>query len=168
MTGFLKLAAFAVALGVGATGCTQEIAKVKPPAHPYTKKHLYEENADPQADIDTAIKQAKSEHKRVLLDFGGDWCGDCQVLDIYFHQAPNEDLLAKNFVVVHVFVPSHYDKNTEVAAKYGVPITRGVPALAIFDPKQGKIIYSQKTGEFNDMRHMDADSVTTFLNRWKA
>ena len=168
MTGFRNSALLALALGIGVAGYAQEIAKVKPPAHPYTKRHLYAEDADPSADITAAIKQAKAEHKRVLLDFGGDWCGDCQVLDIYFHEAPNEDLLAKHFIVVHVFVPSSYDKNTEVAEKYGVPIHKGVPALAVFDPKQNKIIYSQRSGEFNDMRHMDSASVTAFLNHWKA
>src|ERR1700722_690290 len=74
------------------------------PAHPYTPKHLYSETADPTADIAAALKQARREHKRVLLDFGGDWCGDCQVLDIYFHEAPNFDLLTKHFVVAHVWI----------------------------------------------------------------
>ena len=30
-----------------------------------------------------------------------------------------------------------------------------------------KTIYSQQTGEFEDMRHMDAGSVTAFLEKWK-
>src|SRR5690348_11564264 len=72
------------------------------PTTPYTPKHIYSDAADPQADIASGLAQAKQEHKRVILDFGGDWCGDCQVLDIYFHQPPNSDLLEKNFVLVHV------------------------------------------------------------------
>jgi thiol:disulfide interchange protein len=137
----------------------------KPPAHPYTKRHLYDETGDPRQAIAAGLKQAKVEHKRVILDFGGDWCGDCQVLDIYFHQTPNEELLQKNFVIVHVFI-GHLDKNIDLAAQYGVPINKGVPALAILDAK-GKSLHSQQTGEFNDMRHMDAASVTDFLNKWK-
>ena len=61
----------------------------------FTRKHLYDQNADSKTLIAAGLKQAKAEHKRVLLDFGGDWCGDCQVLDIYFHQPDNVDLLAK-------------------------------------------------------------------------
>jgi thiol:disulfide interchange protein len=137
----------------------------KPPAHPYTKKHLYDEVEDPRAAIAAGLKQAKAEHKRVILDFGGDWCGDCQVLDIYFHQAPNDELLAKHFIVVHVFI-GHMDKNLDIAEEYGVPINKGVPALAVITA-QGKVLYSQKTGEFEDMRHMDAASVTEFLTKWK-
>jgi thiol:disulfide interchange protein len=134
-------------------------------AAPAGRKHIYSETADPKADIAAALKQAKREHKRVILDFGGDWCGDCQVLDIYFHQEPNASLLEKNFVLVHVFI-GQLDKNVELAASYGVPLKKGVPALAVIDA-QGKVLYSQKTGEFENMRHMDPQSVSSFLNQWK-
>ncbi|HZY62916.1 MAG TPA: thioredoxin family protein [Edaphobacter sp.] len=133
---------------------------------PFVKKHLYSETANPTADIAAALKKARAEHKRVILDFGGDWCGDCQVLDIYFHQKPNDELLAKHFVVVHIDI-GRMDRNLDVAKKYGVPINKGVPALAVLDA-HGKLLYSQKTGEFENMRNMSASSVTEFLNKWKA
>jgi len=128
-------------------------------------KHIYLETADPKVDIAAALKKAQQEHKRVLLDFGGDWCGDCQVLDIYFHQAANASLLDKHFVLVHVWI-GQMDRNIDLAAKYGVPIAKGVPALAVLTP-DGKAIYSQQTGQFNDMRHMESKSVTEFLEKWK-
>ena len=137
----------------------------KPPAHPYTRRHLYDESADPRVLIAAGLKQAQAEHKRVILDFGGDWCGDCQVLDIYFHEAPNEEIVDKHFVVIHVFI-GHMDKNLDLAQEYGVPVRTGVPALAVLDAR-GKVLYSQSTGQFRDMRYMDANSVTEFLNRWK-
>jgi thiol:disulfide interchange protein len=137
-----------------------------PTAPPIPKKHLYSETADPTADIAAALAQAKRDHRRVILDFGGDWCGDCQVLDIYFHQSPNADLLEKNFEVVHVWI-GHEDAHLDVAQKYGVPISKGVPALAVLTPN-GKVVYAQQTGEFEDMRHMDPGSVTEFLEKWKS
>ena len=88
------------------------------------------------------------------------------MLDIYFHQQPNSALLEKNFVLVHVFI-GHMDKNIDLAAKYGVPIKNGVPALAVLSAN-GKVLTSQRTGEFRDMRHMDQGSVQAFLNKWKA
>jgi hypothetical protein len=42
-----------------------------------------------------------------------------------------------------------------------------VPALAVLDP-DGKVVYAQGTGEFSDMRHMESNSVTNFLEKWKA
>jgi len=131
-----------------------------------TGKHIYSETANPATDISAALSQAKREHKRVLLDFGGDWCGDCQVLDIYFHQQPNADLLAKHFVLVHIWI-GQMDANLDLAAKYGVPIHKGVPALAVLDA-HGKVIIAQNTGEFRDMRHMETSSVTAFLEKWKS
>jgi thiol:disulfide interchange protein len=133
---------------------------------PAVKKHLYSAEADPKAEIASALKQAGVEHKRVILDFGGDWCGDCQVLDIYFHQAPNLELLDKNFLLVHVDI-GRFDKNLDITEKYNVPLKKGVPALAVLDA-DGKLLYSQQAAEFGDMRYMYATSVTDFLNRWKA
>ena len=133
---------------------------------PFVKKHIYSETANPTADIAAALKKARAEHKRVLLDFGGDWCPDCQVLDIYFHQQPNADLLARHFVVVHVYI-GHMDQNLDIPRKYDVPINKGVPALAVLDA-HGKLLYSQQTGQFENMRNMSSSDVTEFLNKWKA
>jgi thiol:disulfide interchange protein len=135
-------------------------------AVPAVKKHLYSAEADPKTEITSALKQAALEHKRVILDFGGDWCGDCQVLDIYFHQAPNLELLDKNFLLVHVDI-GRFDKNLDITEKYNVPLKKGVPALAVLDA-DGKLLYSQQAAEFGDMRYMYPTSVTEFLNRWKA
>jgi hypothetical protein len=59
------------------------------------------------------------------------------------------------------------DRNLDLAAKYGVPVHNGVPALAVLDPN-GKVVYAQGTGQFRDMRHMESNSVTDFLEKWKA
>lgn len=125
-------------------------------------KNLYSETANPTADIAAALAQARREHKHVILDFGGNWCGDCQVLDIYYHQSPNAELLAKNFILVHVNI-GHMDKNVDVAKKYKVPITKGVPALAVIDA-HGNLLYSEHEKEFE---HTSPEAITAFLNRWK-
>ncbi len=132
----------------------------------FTRKHLYDEHSDQKQEIAAGLAQAKHEHKRVILDFGGDWCGDCQVLDIYLHQPENADLLAKNFVVVHVFVTPTFDNNQALAQQYGIPLGKGVPALAVLDA-EGHVIFAQKTGGFADMRHMDSSAVHEFLTHWK-
>ncbi len=162
MKSFRVIAAAALA---GVLAVAAQAQNPQPPAHPYVPRAIYSETVNPRTDIAAGLKQARLQHKRVLLDFGGDWCGDCQVLDIYFHEQPNQAVLEKNFVLVHVFI-GHMDKNIDLAARYGVPIGKGVPALAVLDAN-GKVLTSQRTGEFNDMRHMDQGSVTAFLNKWK-
>ena len=125
-------------------------------------KNLYSETANPTADIAAALAQASREHKHVLLDFGGNWCGDCQLLDIYYRQSPNAELLTKYFILVHVNI-GHMDKNIDVAKKYNVPINKGVPALAVIDAN-GKLLYSERAKEFE---HTTPEAITAFLNRWK-
>jgi thiol:disulfide interchange protein len=142
------------------------VAQSAPPPVPAVAKHIYPEISKGQTDVDAALRQAAKEHKRVLLIFGGDWCGDCQVLDINLHDPANAYLLAKKFVVVHVNV-GHMDENVDLAAKFGVPLNKGVPAVSVADPG-GKVVHAQATGEFSRMRHMDPRSVNEFLNQWKA
>ena len=126
---------------------------------------IYPDGAEAKADIAAALAQASKEKKRVLLDFGGNWCGDCQVLEIYFHDAANRNLLASNYVLVPVNI-GKYDENLDIAARYGVPVDKGVPALAVLDAA-GKVVYSQRNHEFSAMRTMDSASVTAFLLQWK-
>jgi thiol:disulfide interchange protein len=125
--------------------------------------HLYSETSNAATDISVAVARARREHKRILLDFGGNWCGDCQVLDIYYHQSPNAEILAKHFLLVHVNI-GHMDQNVDIAERYNVPIKKGVPALAILD-SNGKLLYSEHDKEFE---HTSPSAITDFLNHWKA
>jgi thioredoxin 1 len=59
-----------------------------------------------------------------------------------------------------------YDKNLDVAQKYQIPLKLGVPALAVLDGK-GRLLYSQRSGEFEKMRKLDSSAVTAFLEKWK-
>jgi thioredoxin 1 len=126
---------------------------------------IYPDGTQAWADITRALAEAGREKKRVLLDFGGNWCGDCHVLEIYFHDPANLNLLNANYVLVPVNI-GRYDENMDIAARYGVPVSKGVPALAVLDP-DGHVVYSQRNGEFESMSRMDSASVTAFLLEWK-
>ena len=133
-------------------------------ASPATRE-IYPNPAQAKADLAAALKTAAQNHKRILLDFGGNWCGDCQVLDIYFHDPKNRPLLEANFVLVHINI-GYMDQNLEIARKYDVPLEKGVPALAVLSDS-GKLLFSQKRGQFEAMRRMESSAVTEFLVQWK-
>jgi len=119
------------------------------------------------ADIQAAVTQAQKEHKRVLVDFGANWCTDCRVRDSNFHKPENADLLSANFVVVHVNVGEDgITDNFSVAEQYDIPLKKGIQAMAVLD-SSGKAIFSQRNGEFEAMRSMDPASVHEFLEHWK-
>jgi thiol:disulfide interchange protein len=128
-------------------------------------RDIYPDPSQAKSDIAAALRTASASQKRVLLDFGGNWCGDCIVLDMYIHNPQNLPILQSNFVLVHVNV-GHMDANTDIAARYKIPLEKGVPALAVLDG-HGKLLYSQKDGEFERMGSMQAGAVTSFLVQWK-
>jgi thiol:disulfide interchange protein len=129
------------------------------------EKTIYPEPDQASKDLAVALRTASETHKRIILDFGGNWCGDCQVLDIYFHDPANKPILEANYVLVHVNI-GHMDENQTIADRYQVPLAKGVPALAVLD-EHGKLLYSQKSGEFESMRRMESSAVTEFLTHWK-
>jgi hypothetical protein len=76
-------------------------------------------------------------------------------------------LVEKRFVVVHVNVGERgIETNFDVAQRYGIPLRKGVPALAVLDGS-GHLVYAQTAGEFENMRAMDPASVHDFLVRWE-
>ena len=156
--------AAAVLLLAAGLGCRQT-PEATPVAEEPGRAVIYPDGAQAETDITAALAKATREKKRVLLDFGGNWCGDCQVLEIYFHDPANRNLLESNYVLVPVNI-GRYDENLAIAARYGVPVSKGVPALAVLDPS-GQVVYSQRNGEFESMRKLDSASVTAFLLQWK-
>lgn len=128
-------------------------------------RDIYPDPSQAKSDLAAALRAAAASHKRVLIDFGGNWCGDCQVLDYYFHDPANQPILDANFVLVEINI-GHMDENVDIAEKYGVPLQKGVPALAVLSDK-GTLLYSQKGGEFEAMRRMESSAVTSFLVQWK-
>lgn len=115
--------------------------------------------------LHAALLKAKAEHKHVLLDFGGDWCSDCHLLDIYFHEPANRQLLDANYEKVDINI-GHLDQNLDIAQKYGVPIDKGVPALVVLDGN-GKVLHEQTHGRFESGRVVQSSDLATFLNAWK-
>ena len=156
----MVVAAIACALLVG---CRQTPVDTGPTEEP-GRAVIYPDGAQAAQDIATALARAGKEKKRVLLDFGGNWCGDCQVLEIYFHDPANWNLLQQTTCWSGQI--GRYDQNLDIAAKYGVPVDKGVPALAVLDAN-GQLVYSQRNREFEVMQKVDPAAVTQFLLQWK-
>ena len=161
---FTKKTALVASLAAALTVALPSIAQVALPA---VRAHLYDNNANAHADIAAALKQARQQHKHVLVDFGGDWCGDCQVLHAVEMQPQNRALLQAHYVEVHVSVgATGIEKNVDIAEAYGIPIKRGVPAVAVLDAN-GKVLTSSRSKEFERIAAENPAGVTAFLERWR-
>jgi hypothetical protein len=134
------------------------------PAHP-AERDIYPAPEQAKIDLAAALASAAPTHKRIILDFGGNWCTDCHVLDLYFHDPSNGPILGANYILVHINIGS-MDENVDIAERYQIPLRKGVPALAVLG-EHGELLYSQKTGEFEAMRGMQSSAVTDFLMHWK-
>ena len=122
-------------------------------------RDIYPDPAQARADIAAALKTAAATHKRILLDFGGNWCGDCQVLDIYFHD-PDQPAHSRSQLRprprqhrAHGRQPGHRREVRDSSA------TRACPRWPS-SAKRATLLYSQKSGEFEAMRHMESSAVT--------
>lgn len=115
------------------------------------------------ADVEAALVEARRTGKRVIMNFGSDWCPDCWVLHYYFDESPNAELVAKHFVLVNVNVGMK-DANLEIARQYGIP-AKAVPALSVVEG-DGTVVYAQGD-EFSNIRNQEPAVVTAFLNQWK-
>jgi len=135
------------------------------PAARSAQPDIYPAPAQAKTDLAAALAASAASHKRIILDFGGNWCPDCHVLDRYFHDPANLPILDAGYILVHVNV-GRLNENLDIAERYKIPLRKGVPALAVLD-EHGELLYSQTGGEFQAMSGMRSADVGDFLLHWK-
>ena len=123
----------------------------------------YVEGADAGAEIRQALAQPVGGARPVLLVFGANWCGDCKVLDQAMKSGASAAPIARDFKVVKIDV-GRFDRNLDLAERYGVPLKKGIPAVAILSPK-GELLYATRGGELADARHLGDAGIGDFFER---
>jgi thioredoxin 1 len=141
----------------------RDIAKLEQPLS--IDENIYPAQADAHEEIREAERRAAKSHKRVLVVFGADWCYDCHVLDKALHRKDIATVLTPSYEVVHVDV-GRGEKNQDLMNQYGVPMKRGIPAIAILD-STGKLLYSQRNGEWERARALGPEDLIGLLKKWK-
>jgi thiol:disulfide interchange protein len=154
-------AAVAAAAPEAAVGTSDAEAAAK-----LSKLHMfakYDPARDPEADLKLALDKAKAEHKRVLLDVGGEWCSWCHLID---HYIATRDDVREAFEASFVALKVNYsdeNKNEAFIGKYGkVP---GYPHFFVLEP-DGKLAVSQGTSELEEGRGYNHDRMLAFAKRW--
>ena len=120
-------------------------------------------NAD--ADVDAAFARARKDHKRVLIDLGANWCGDCRILAGVMELPELRAFLDKHFEIVSVDV-GRFDTNLQIPARFGFTTRlEGVPAIIVATP-DGRIVNPGRVSAIEDARHMTPQALADWLAQW--
>ncbi len=125
----------------------------------------YDVNADADKDVAAAFQRARRDGKRVLIDLGGNWCGDCVVLANIMQLPDLKPFLDAHFEIVSVDTGRH-DKNMQIPARFGVDLSGGVPALLVVEPNGKTLVDAGHISALEDARHMTPQGLADWLAQW--
>lgn len=123
----------------------------------------YDESADAKQDVRRALADAASRGVPLLIVFGANWCEDCRALDLALHKGKSAALVGQSFSMVKVDV-GDFDRNLDVAAAYGNPIGKGIPAAVVVSV-DNKVLYATRAGELANARRMSETGIHDFFER---
>jgi thiol:disulfide interchange protein len=134
------------------------------PATTVGKPNIYDETADGSKQIADALALAGQDGKRVLLQFGANWCPWCHKLHTLFEKDKSiKEQLKSDYVVVLIDV--NKGRNSEVDMKYGHPTRLGLPVLVVLNAG-GKQLTTKNSGELEEGDHHNPEKVMAFLKKW--
>ena len=127
----------------------------------------YDEAANATAQIDKAFAKAKAGKKLLLIKMGGNWCGDCRILQATMDLPEVKAFLNRHYEMISIDV-GRMDKNLQIPARYGVKDKlEGVPAILIVDPKSGKqLVARADVAALADARHMSPQALANWLAKY--
>jgi len=126
----------------------------------------YDESANADAAVAKAKASARAHHKLLLIDLGGNWCGDCRVLAGAMALPELKAFVDAHYEVVTVNV-GRFDTNLQIPAHYGIRYRlQGVPALLIVDPARDRLLDGGHESALQDARNMQPQSLADWLAKW--
>ncbi len=126
---------------------------------------VYDEKADPAADIKTAVELAKQENKHVMIFIGGNWCPWCLKLNKFIHEdAEIKAALYNNYQVVKMNY-SKENTNLPTLSKLDFPQRFGFPVIVILDGK-GNRIHTQNSAYLEFEKSYDKKKLVDFFGDW--
>lgn len=159
-TAVLLAAALAACSFSGCTPKTVDVIHGLPP--------IYDTKADGEKLIADALVVAKRENKRVLAEFGANWCIWCRRMHAMLHSHPEvSPFFEQNYLLVMVDVDEVDGKthNLNLIERYGDPTTNGIPGLVVLDA-DGKVLKVQDTEPFQRGDEYDPAKVLQFLKEF--
>ena len=138
-----------------------------------TIKRVYNEEINPNEQIDQALATAKAEGKFVVCQVGGNWCPWCLLFaDFISKDSTINQLIEENFVYIHVnYNPrtsgddAKAKQTTAMLKRLGNPGRFGYPVFVILDEK-GKVIHIQDSSFLEEGKGYNKEKVLRFFRNW--
>lgn len=128
------------------TPAPKPVVQVQGPATPKAEPPVYDEAADATKEVAAAVAAAKADNKRVLIQWGANWCGWCKWLAGTMQKdARLREELRNDYVVVKVDL-GRFDKFADLRKQLGAEI-KSIPFLTILDG-EGKALVHQNSEPF--------------------
>ncbi|MBX3442027.1 MAG: thioredoxin family protein [Planctomyces sp.] len=144
-------------------------AEAAPAAEPATalqpppREPIYIEEANGEALIAAALNRAQAGNKRVLIEWGGNWCGWCYRLHDTFHQdALVRPVLESSYELVLI----DSGPNRDLMKHYGGNDRQySYPHLTVLN-SQGEVLTNQNTEPLEQGKGHSGERVAEFLRTW--
>ncbi|HSZ74055.1 MAG TPA: thioredoxin family protein [Rhizomicrobium sp.] len=126
----------------------------------------YNESANADADVAAAKARAQASGKLLLIDLGGNWCGDCRVLAGIMALPEMKTFMDTHYVMVAVDV-GRFNRNLQVPAHYGITHRlEGVPSVLVVDPASDTLINAGHVAALADARSMTPQAIADWFAQW--
>ena len=129
---------------------------------------IYDTKADGEKQFADALRQAKADRKRVLLDLGANWCSDSQAMfRVLSTNREIQQFISDHYVfdMIDVNQRGLHSRNTRLLERLGNPIANGIPVLLILD-ENGTVLNSDPDERLRDSDHEHPLLVLAYLRKW--
>jgi thioredoxin-related protein len=142
---------------------TEDSAQVVPSPSKPKREPIYVEEANGKELIAAALRKAQRDHKHVLIEWGGNWCGWCYKLhDVFHNDTDVRPIVHEEFELVLI----DSGKNKDLMLEYGGKDREySFPHLTVLD-EQGAVLTNQETGSLEEGPKHDPKLVSQFLRTW--
>lgn len=126
----------------------------------------YDDAAEANAQMHAAFMDAEATGRRVIINYGGNWCSWCRALDGVMLLPEVKPFVDANFVVVHVSTGDSSEKmnsRPDTYKPFGVEKIDGTPFLVVAEA-DGKVLH--RGSEVTDKEHETPQAMVNWLAQW--
>lgn len=125
----------------------------------------FDGNYDAMPVVDTALAEARTEGKRLLLVLGANWCHDSRALAHHFEDPELAATLQAHYVTRFIDV-GWRDRNQAVSARFGIPAVYATPTVLVIDPESERLMNRESRGDWATAASTPVEEARDWFARW--